>query len=190
VRAGIDRRSMEIDGLVVGAATIALKVSVEIEGVQIDVRHLSGGPVKLAVAIPRDPRFDFSDEYVDWYRAEVKGVAHELSIQPGDAEHTLYARFEPRAPEWPTLLPEGVPAQIVTGGLRFVLPADADDRDRLRGVAASLAGGPLRIPVSWGDETPADFLGVTIDLTDPAIRPRKLAWIAAAVERRSLARPR
>jgi hypothetical protein len=31
---------------------------------------------------------------------------------------------------------------------------------------------------------------VWIDLTDPAIRPRKLAWIAGAVEQRSLARPR
>ena len=34
------------------------------------------------------------------------------------------------------------------------------------------------------------FTGITVDLSDPIVRPRKLAWIAGAVERRSLARPR
>ncbi|MFN0007968.1 MAG: hypothetical protein ACKVXR_08680 [Planctomycetota bacterium] len=192
VRGGIDRREMKIEGLVVGAATIAMKVSVEIEGVQIDVQHLSGGPVQLAIAIPRDPRFGFSDEYVDWYRAEVKGVAHALSIQPGDEEHTLYARFEPRAPEWPTLLPEEVPAQVASGGLRIVARGGNGELDLLRAVAESLTAGPLRIPAVLHEEgSPSgDFLGVTIDLTDPALRPRKLAWIAGAVERRCFARPR
>jgi len=192
VRAGIDRRSMRIDGLVVGAATIALEVSVEIEGVQVDVQHLSGGPVQLAIRIPRDPRFGFSDEYVDWYRAEVKGAAHPLSIQPGDEEHTLYARFEPRAPEWPTLLPEDVPAQIATGGLRIVARAGSGELDLLRAVAESLTAGPLHIQAVLHEEgsPPGDFLGVTIDLSDPSLRPRKLAWIAGAVERRCFARPR
>lgn len=192
VRAGVDRRSMKIDGLVVGAATIALKVSVEIEGVQIDVQHLSGGPVQLAIAIPKDPRFGFSDEYVDWYRAEVKGVAHALSIQPGDEEHTLYARFEPRAPEWPTLLPEDVPAQVATGGLRIVARAGNGELDLLRAVAESLAAGPLHLPAVLHEagSPSGDFLGVTIDLTEAALRPRKLAWIAGAVERRCFARPR
>src|SRR6186713_777615 len=59
---GIDRRAMRIEGLAVGAAVIGLRISVEVEGVQIDVEHLSGGPAKLSIAIPEDPRFGFSDE--------------------------------------------------------------------------------------------------------------------------------
>lgn len=192
LRGGVDRRAMRIDGLAVGSAVIALKISVEVEGVQIDVLHLSGGPVRLSIAIPKDPRFDFSDEYVDWYRAEVKGVAHALSIQPGDEEHTLYARFEPRAPEWPTLLPDDVPAQIASGGLRIEARAGGADLGLLRAVAESLAAGPLHLPavLREPESPPEAFTGVTIDLSDPTIRPRKLAWIAGAVERRCLARPR
>jgi len=192
LRGGVDRRSMRIDGLAVGSAVIAIRVAVEVEGVQIDVAHLSGGPVKLSIAIPKDPRFGFSDEYVDWYRAEAKGISHAISIQPGDEEHTLYARFEPRASEWPTLLPERVPAQIESGGLLLEARAGGADLELLRAVAASLSDGPLRLPAAVRDSQrpPEAFTGITIDLSDPANRSRKLAWIAGAVERRSLARPR
>ena len=187
MRGGVDRRSMRIEGLAVGSATLALTVAVEVEGVQIDVKHLAGGPVSLAIAIPKDPRFEFSDEYVDWYRAETKGVAHALSIQPGDEEHTLYARFEPRAPEWPSRQPEEIPAQITSGGLRL-LAGPGGDLELLRAVAQSLATGPLRLPARVAE--PEESAGVTVDLSDPAIRGRKLAWIAGAVERRALAGPR
>jgi len=192
LRGGVDRRSMRIAGLAVGSAVLALKVSVEIEGVQIDVQHLSGGPVTLSIAIPKDPQFGFSDEYVDWYRAEVKGVAHAITIKPGDEEHTLYARFEPRRPEWPTLLPDDVPAQIASGGLRIEPGAGGADLELLRAVARALASCPLHLPADLHEpgSPPESFTGVSIDLHDPTLRPRKLAWIAGAVERRCLARPR
>jgi hypothetical protein len=36
-------------------------------------------------------------------------------------------------------------------------------------------------------DPPGNFTGVTIDLSDPANRARKLAWIAGAVEARARA---
>ena len=184
----VERRSMRIEGMRVGNAVLALRVSVEAEGVQIDVEHLSGEGVRVAVAIPRDPRFDFSEEYVDWYRQEEKGIAHVLQIAPADEEHTLYARFEPRAPAWPTRPPETVPAQIEHGGVRIAAGRDDPDLALLEAVAASLAQGPLRLDASLREpsEGSGTLAGIQIDLSDPAERPAKLAWIAAAVERRAL----
>jgi hypothetical protein len=188
LRGGVDRRVMSIEGMRVGSAVLAMKISVEVEGVQIDVVHRSGGPVKLSIAIPRDTRFGFSDEYVDWYRAEVKGVPHELAIAPGDDEHTLYARFEPRAPEWPTQIPESVPAQIRSGGLRIDPGDSRADLALFAAIAESFASGPLRLPAtvraSGGGE--GSFTGITLDLSDLSLRARKLAWIVGAVEQRSL----
>jgi hypothetical protein len=39
---------------------------------------------------------------------------------PGDEAHTLYARFEPRRPEWPTREPDLVPAQLENGTVRLL----------------------------------------------------------------------
>jgi hypothetical protein len=188
----VERRSMRIEGLEVGAAVLAVRVSVEVEGVQIDIEHLSGGAVKLSIAIPEDREFGFADEYVDWYRQEKSGVAHEVTIRPGDEPHTLYARFEPRAPAWPTLLPERLPAQIAEGTLWLESRATAPGGALLQAVAESLAAGPLRLSAHLREPHSAGegFTGVSIDLADPVERPRKLAWIAGAVERRALERPR
>jgi hypothetical protein len=191
-RGFVQRRAMRIEGLVVGAAHLALRVSVEGEGVEIDIEHQSGGAVKLAVAIPEDPQFAFADEYVDWFRQEKPGVPHEVSIQPGDEAHTLYARFEPRKAEWPTLLPDRTPAQIEQGNLWLEPGPDERVRPLLQAVADCLSSGPLHVAARLAG--PADAnpgrLGVRVDLSDAGERPRKLAWIAGAVERCALGRAR
>src|SRR5258706_584115 len=109
-RGAVERRAMRIDGVRVGTATIALRVSVEGEGVEIDVEHRGGGDVELKIAIPVDPQFAFADEYVDWFRQEERGVPHVVAVHAGDEPHTLYARFEPRRPEWPSRMPDKLPA--------------------------------------------------------------------------------
>ncbi len=191
-RGFVQRRAMRIEGLVVGAAHLALRVSVEGEGVEIDIEHQSGGAVKLQVAIPEDPQFAFADEYVDWFRQEKPGVPHEVSIQPGDEAHTLYARFEPRKAEWPTLLPDRLPAQIEQGTLWIEPGSDERARPLLEAVAECLSSGPLHVVARLGGPrtASADHLGVRVDLSDAKARSRKLAWIAGAVERCALGRAR
>jgi hypothetical protein len=191
-RGAIERRAMRVEGVRVGAATLALRVSVEGEGVEIDVEHQGGGDAKLQIAIPADPQYAFADEYVDWFRQEQRGVPHEVVVHAGDEPHTLYARFEPRRPEWPSLVPEKLPAQLDRGTLWLDPGADTSDRLLLEAVAQALANGPLKIPTRIrGPRAPRDEeLGVRIDLSDAAARSRKLAWIAGAVEERALARAR
>ncbi len=191
-RGAVERRAMRIDGVRVGTATIALRVSVEGEGVEIDVEHRGGGDVELKIAIPVDPQFAFADEYVDWFRQEERGVPHAVAVHAGDEPHTLYARFEPRQPEWPSRMPDKLPAQLDRGTLWLDAGADASARPLLEAVAQALANGPLKIPTRIRGPGAANDgeLGVRIDLSDAAARPRKLAWIAGAVEQRALARAR
>jgi hypothetical protein len=191
-RGFVQRRAMRIEGLVLGTAHLALRVSVEGEGVEIDIEHKSGGAVKLKVAIPEDPQFAFADEYVDWFRQEKPGVPHEVSIQPGDEAHTLYARFEPRKAEWPTLLPDRMPAQIEQGILWLEPGSDERVRPLLEAVAECLTSGPLHVVARLGGprDASADHVGVRVDLSDGTERSRKLTWIAGAVERCALGRAR
>jgi len=188
--ARIDRRAMKITGLKVGAAVISMRVSVEPEGVQIDLAHLSGGAAKLSVLVPEDPQYAFADEYVDWYRQEKKGAAHAIELKPGDDVRTLYARFEPRPLAWPTALPERIPSGIETGTLWLVAAPGDPDRALLEAVAASLEHGPLRLRARLCDPVAADRhgggIGIAVDLTPSEGRDRKLAWLASSVERTAL----
>jgi hypothetical protein len=191
-RGYVQRRSMRIEGLAVGGARLALRVSVEGEGVEIDVEHLSGDVAKLRVAIPEDPDFAFADEYVDWIRQEKPGVPHEVTLRPGEEAHTLYARFEPRKSEWPTLLPDRVPAQIELGTVWLEAGPDERVRPLLEAVALCLSSGPLHVDARLdGARSAAERrLGVLVDLSSAEERPRKLAWIAGAVEAFALRRAR
>jgi len=181
---------MSIRGLRVGAATIAMKVAVEPEGVQIELEHLSGGEAHVRVKIPEDPEFAFSVEYVDWMKQDERGVAHLVTLKPGDEAHTLYARFEPRPLAWPTSLPDELPAQIASGTLWLEIDPKDPDRKLVEAVADSLAKGPLalRTLVRAPHSTADGWTGVAIDLTNAEERGRKLAWLASAVERKALAR--
>ena len=187
-RGYVQRRAMKIGAFVAGATTLAMRVSVEAEGVEIEVEHVSGPPVTLAIAIPEDPEFGYSDEYVDWYRQERRGIPHEVALKPGDEPHVLYGRFEPRRAEWPTREPEGIPAQLENGTLRLFAGTSGEDRELAGAVASFLSASPLRVSARAADSPGpnAEPFGVVIDLSKEADRARKLAWIAGAVERRAL----
>jgi hypothetical protein len=191
-RGYLQRRAMRIGNVAVGAARIALRISVEGEGVEIDVEHVSGPAVKIAVRIPEDPEYGFSDEYVDWYRQEERSVPHAVALAPGDEPHTVYARFEPRRAEWPTKEPDLVPAQLENGTVRLLAGSSPEDRALADAVAAFLSASPLRIAARRMDSrgATAEPFGVEIDLSRPADRARKLAWIAGAVEKRVLGEKR
>jgi len=187
----IDRRAMRSAPFRVGEAQLSMSVAVEYEGVQIELRHLEGGPCRVRLRIPRDEHFEVGVEHVDWYRQEGRGVAHELALSAEDPERTLFARFEPRAPAWPTHVPERLPAGLADGGLWLACAPGDPARALLEEVAASLSSLPLGVRAGVGE--PLDERGgrpgVRVDLRDARARPRKLAWLAGAVERRLLPSP-
>ncbi len=191
-RGYVQRRAMRIDRIAIGTSVLSMRVSVENEGVQIDLDHVEGPPVKVAVRFPEDPEFGFSDEYVDWYRQDQRGVPHEVALKPKDDTHTLYARFEPRKPDWPTKEPDLVPAQLENGSILLLSGTAPEERALADAVAAFLRDGPLGIQARRAESRAAapEPFGVAIDLTNDADRARKLAWLAGTVERRALERAR
>jgi hypothetical protein len=185
---GLDRRAMTARTVAIGAAVVSFKVSVDYEGVQVDVRHVSGGTAKLAVLIPEPPDFTFGNEYVDWYRQDEMHVPHELEVKPGEEEHSLYGRFEARDRVMRSRLPSKMPSPIALGGLWLVAPEDAG-RPLLAAAAQSLS---TVLGVDCKLRAPGDkpyWTGISVDLATPSERTTKLAWLASAVERFTLGPP-
>ncbi len=183
---GFDRRSMSTRSIAIGSAVVSMKVSVENEGVQIDVRHVSGGPAKIAILIPEPPDYTFGNEYVDWYRQDEMHVPHVFEVKPGEEEHTLYGRFEAREQVLRSRVPSTMPSPITLGGLWLVAPDDPG-RPLLAAAAQSISTVlgvecKLRAP----GEKPF-WTGISVDLSVPSERTTKLAWLASAVERFALA---
>lgn len=166
----------------VGAARVALTIALESEGVQIDVAHVSGGAAKLSIVLPRSEEHDISAEYVDWYKQDTLGAPLALEVQPGDEPHVLFARFEPRAPLWPTRTPEELPASVRSGGLWLV--SDPADPEHAFHVALARALDFPELGLSCRVRAPGEAKpgGVDVDLTRAEGRERKRAWLIERVE--------
>lgn len=189
-RGRIERRSMRVRGLRVGDAVLGLRIAVEPEGVQIDVEHISGGAARVAVKLPTEPGFGFANEYVDWFQAEKRGVAHVLEIRPGDEEHTLYGRFEPREEVPRIALPDAAPAVVELGGIAIRPEPGAEGRARAEALVRALTGAPLglnaRVLDTGANGVAAGWTPILVDLTDPRTSAAKVAALCGAVERFSL----
>jgi hypothetical protein len=187
-RGRIERRSMRVRGLRVGAAVIGLRVSVEPEGVQVDIEHISGGAALVAVKLPTEPGFALANEYVDWFAAETRGIAHVVEIRPGDEEHTLYGRFEPREETQDFALPPAAPAAVELGGIAVRPEPGAEGRARAEALVRALAGAPLGLAARVvGDaDSASGWAGIQVDLRDPATSAAKIAALCGAIERFTL----
>lgn len=187
-RGRVERRAMRVRGLRVGEAVLGLRVSVEPEGVQIDVEHISGGPARVAVKLPTEPGFALANEYVDWYQVEQRGAAHVVEIRPGDEEHTLYGRFEPSEAAPSHALPEKMPAGIELGGIAIRPEPGPEGRARADALAKALTGAPISLAarVLGAADSPGDFTHVVLDLSDARTSAAKVANLCGAIERFTL----
>lgn len=187
--ARVDRRAMSVQRFRVGAAELSLKVSVEAEGVQIEVRHLAGGACKLSIVLPQPSDAESEIEYVDWYRQETLRTPHELALEPGGDERVVYARLAPRPSAWPRS--EGaLAAQLRLGELWLEVARDDARSDVIEALARALAAPPFGLRATTRDPRdprPTDANGVAVDLAASADRPRKLAHLVSAAERLALA---
>lgn len=181
----VERRSMRVRGLRIGDAQIGMTVAVEPEGVQIDLEHISGGTARVAVRLPREAGFGIANEYVDWFQAEQRGVAHTVTLQPGDEPHTLYGRFEPLPDEQPVALPPTEPAVLRLGGLEIRPEPGPEGRARAEALARALAGEPFELKTSVrSDDQPASVWGtIQVDLRDPRNAAARVAALCSAAER-------
>lgn len=184
----VDRRAMSVREIHIGRAVVSMRVSVESEGVQIDVRHVSGEPAQFSVLIPELSDWSFGDEYVDWYRQDEKRVPHKIEVKAGEEEHTFYGRFEARARTQPTRVPTSLPGSIVAGGLWFVIRDDDSGRALVASIADSLTarkfGFTCRVRAPGLERD--NWSGVAFDVSAPDERAEKLRFLATALERFAL----
>jgi hypothetical protein len=187
----VDRRAMSLRTFRVGKAVVSMRVAVEAEGVQIDVRHVAGESARFAVLIPAAPDYAFADEYVDWYRQDARRVPHAIEVKPGEAEHTLYARFEPRPRAEHARVPRSLPGNLREGGLWFTIADTDPERAYVEGIAKTLEkrGFGFKTGVRAPAPQSAAWSGVTFALDDAATRADKLAWLAGAIEEFALRPP-
>jgi hypothetical protein len=190
----IDARAMKVDGFVVGAATLSMRVAVEAEGIEIDIEHRGGGAAKLSVVMPAPSDWDIGNEYVDWVVQPTHHAPLEIAIDASDPTRTLYGRFAPRELAHPTRVPDSVPAQIEHGTLWLLAPGDGNDAALFDGIAKSLSRLPLHlvcgVRTAPGSVAPADPerpCATVVDLRDDASRDEKLAWLVSAIEHLVLA---
>jgi hypothetical protein len=188
-----ERRHMTLIGVRIGDAILKMRVALEVEGVQVDFEHLSGGGAHFFVKLPAPTEHEIRVEYIDWMRQDESGIAHEIYIEPGSRTRVVFGRFRPRSVDWPTRLPEHKPEGLLRNGVRIELARGDPEEARIESFAAGLEA-LLDVPVEvrpWPEapETEAAsgfFAGLRMRLHDDGSRALKLRNMISAAERFAL----
>ncbi|MBK8179442.1 MAG: hypothetical protein IPK67_11260 [Planctomycetes bacterium] len=181
----IERREMRLEGLRVGASTLAMRVALQSDGIQVDFDHRGGGPARVRVILPEPADFEVRVAYVDWMRQDERGGILEVNLAPGDETHSVFGRLRPRALPWPTQLPARLSQGLADHGLALCFPPEAPDGAMFRAAAPGLAA-VLGLSVRVEAAREFSFPGVRVDLEDPALARRKLLGIVTLAERFAL----
>ena len=187
LEAGVwERRRWVLRGLRVGETELAMRLSLEPDGVQVDLRHLSGPPTSVRVVIPSPPELEMRIEYADWMRLDTVGEPIEIQLAPGDDTHTLWGRALPLRVTWPAELPRELSRKLSTGGIAVEIGPDDPERARLAELTDAL-GRVLAIPTRLrvtGEPLDASGPGrVVVRLHEGPVRERKLRALLDATER-------
>lgn len=166
----------------IGAARVALSVALQNEGVQVELTHLSGGTARVSIVLPRAEDNTIATEYVDWFKQDTLGAPLEVVLEPESEPHVLFGRFEPRAPHWPTRVPDRLPAAIESGGLWLVVAPNDAEREFDEALARAFSFPELELACKLRTSGEPKSGGVEVDLTDVALRADKRAWLVSSVE--------
>ncbi|MBK7876446.1 MAG: hypothetical protein IPJ77_11950 [Planctomycetes bacterium] len=178
-----ERRAVRASGIELGATRFDLLLSVEHEGVQAELKHLSGPAARVAIVLPRVEDYGVGAEYVDWDKQATIGAPLAVELRPGEEPHVLFARFEPKDPAWPTRLPDELPASVAERGVWLVLGERDPERDAYASIARELTLRELGIECGIAAAGSAPPGGAVVDLARPETRAEKLAWLVSALER-------
>ncbi len=187
----IERKSMRMSGIHVGAAVISINVALESDGVQIDLQHESGASAKVFVVLPDLPDFEVYVEYRDWMRLDEIRKPIEVTIEPSSEPHTLFGRFHPRGMSWPTEVPGRLSRALEHDGLVFEVADGDPELAKIRAISEGLHA-LLSVPSSVAAPRSKSVPGspaIRVRLADRATRWPKLVSIISLAERWVLAHP-
>jgi len=185
----VEPRELRIEGLKVGAAVLALRVALEVDGVQVDVEHVSGGPATLWITLPQPADFEIQVEYLNWQRLDEARAPVRVQVDADEARAYLFGRFRPRALPWGETLPSTPCAQLERHGVQLRLPAGASASARLSGFAAALRalfGWEARVLSLEPDQPPAPWPGIVMNFGPAEELERKFSGLISLVEHYAL----
>jgi hypothetical protein len=142
---------LTVDDFALGAARCALTVSVDGDGLEVNVRHLSGGPARVRLVPPLPRGVDAGLLLADWEKLPGHVGPVELALDSEANDHSLWLTFHPRKERWPSplpavlLRPDPLRAIVLTSprGDEAYLARFAEALSELFGVSARLeAEGP------------------------------------------------
>lgn len=123
--AGIFAPSWKHHAVRVGESRVSVAVELSIDGVEIELLHLSGPPVELTFALPSPRSQTIRYVYANWEKVEDATAPVTLNVSAEVPEGEIWGRFLPRATRWPEALPPGLDARVRDGEVRIV--GDVDD---------------------------------------------------------------
>lgn len=136
----------------VGAARLALRVSVDRDGLEVSVRHLGGGATRVRVLPPLPRGIDPGQLLADWEKLPGHVGPVEFVLDAEASEHSLWLAFLPPAERWPSppveaLRPPAPGSEIVLVSARDgepLLARFAEALSELLGVPAAVRAPGFR----------------------------------------------
>lgn len=94
--------SIERREFALGAARCALELSVDRDGLEVSVRHLSGGTARVRVQAPLPRGIEPGMQFADWEKLPGHEGPVEFELDAESGEHSLWLTFRPPELRWPS----------------------------------------------------------------------------------------
>jgi len=128
----IERREFDV-----GLARCALEVSVDPDGLEVSLRHLSGGAARVRVLAPLPRGIEPGLAFADWEKLPGDAGPVEFLLDAESNEHSLWQTFHPPEARWPSPPLETLGA--LTRGREILLESPRGDEPELRRFAEALS---------------------------------------------------
>jgi hypothetical protein len=165
---GLAGKRIELAELHVGDARLALRLSVDRDGLEVAVEHLAGGPARVRILPPLPRGIEPGLLFQDWVKRPEHAGPLEFALSAEDPEHSLWLTFHPLEERWPSPRPETLERAAATRELVIWTPQGdephlrlcAETLGELLGVPSALRGAGWR-PSAPGLEPLVVHLGAT-----------------------------
>jgi hypothetical protein len=130
-------RRIERREFAVGAAVCSLEVSVDPDGIEVSVRHVSGGAARVRVRAPLPRGIEPGLAFADWEKLPAGAGPVEFALDAESKEHSLWVTFHPPEARWPNPPPDTLRA--LAPGREILLESPHGDEPQLRRFAEALS---------------------------------------------------
>ena len=170
-----------------GSARVALEVSVDRDGLEVELQHLGGGAARVAILPPLPRGVDAGLVFADWEKrpghvGPLEFALDGSSPDGGASEHSLWLTFHPPQDRWPQPLPDEL-APLVPGRALVLVapPGEAPHLARFADALAEILEVPTRL-ASTDTPLPGELEPLVLRFDVQASAERKLVELIGMAE--------